>query len=1397
MDSTFLRRLWPVLLLSSLPLTGQVIYSEDFDAGLGAWTESGGGASGWFSGVDVDFFGSTFSLDGTNMAIVDDDANGSTDPAFTSTLTGPVTDLTPYAAVRLAFDYNYRTACGTESMAVEVFDGSAWVQVFFRNADDCGAWGCSPEGAYPSADIDVTAYINAAFRVRLIFDDGAGCWGWYAAVDNLTLFQPSADDIATDAVVAPLEGCGLGAAEPVTGLFRNNGSLPQGNFPVAFSVDGLPGPVETFPGTLLPGESGVYTFSATADLSGAGTHDVAIWSALPGDGFPTNDTATTVAASLTSVPAPYLETFDASLFGTPPGWVNDPDDGSFNDWFFQSGSVFVAGTGPDADHTSGFGFYAYVDDFAEEERTNLLTPCVDLSALTAPYLRFWYHSREAGDGADPSRVNELHVDVQSGGTWFHDVIAPIGTEANAWQEKEIDLTGFGPSVRVRFRANTENASFEHFIAIDDVEFFDKPPVDVGVGGLIDPAAACGLGAAEPVTVEVANFGSLDQSGFNVYLQVDGGTISMEPFAGVLPAASTAPFTFSATADLSALGPHEIRSWTDLAGDLGPGNDTLVLVLENVPVVDVFPYAENFESGSGGWIAETLGAFSSWALGSPSGPVISGAPPATPSSTQTWCVNPAGNYVNNEAGAVVSPCFDFSGMVYPEILFDAWWDSESGFDGTNLQASTDGGMTWANVGTLGSPTADNWYVSAFINGLNFSGSTTGWCNAGFASGGSGGWVRAREDMPALAGEPDVRFRFNFGSDGSVTGFDGFAFDNIVIRNKPLNDLGVLSFEGPQDGCDLDASETLSVILVNGGVNDQVNFDVHYRVGTGPVVTETVTDTLFGLGTTLYFFATPADLSAEGPYDLAFWTSLPGDEDLTNDTLPAVLTHVPLVAAFPYAEDFETPDHGWTVAGTAASWERALPAGAVISGTADGSAHAFVTNADGNYNSGEDSWVTSPCFDFSGLSNPGIALDVWWELESDPLFGAAIDGAVLQYSLNDGFSWNRVGNAGDPDNWYNYTDVFANPGNQPPPSPHGWSGRASSADGSNGWLRAVHALDGLAGKPSVRLRVAVADDGFTQTDGFAFDNVAIVDAPSPDLGADVTVCAGTPVTLTSDITGTAYLWSTGATTASITVTAAGAYWVRVTDAFGFSGIDTVTVNTVPSPVVDLGPDATVCVGTVLDAGLSGFDYLWSNGAMTQTTTVTGSGIWEVLVTDPVYGCTGSDAVELTAIEAPEADFIWAAGGTWVEFYDVSPGASSWSWDFGDGSSGTERDPWHQYAEPGTYTVTLTVSNDCGTNAVSFDVTVVATGLGTSAFGGSLSLYPNPATDRVVLAGAHARGGTLEWRLIDAAGRTVAADRAAVPPGAWSLPLVFGRQAAGAYLLDLRLSGERAVRRLALEP
>ncbi len=80
------------------------------------------------------------------------------------------------------------------------------------------------------------------------------------------------------------------------------------------------------------------------------------------------------------------------------------------------------------------------------------------------------------------------------------------------------------------------------------------------------------------------------------------------------------------------------------------------------------------------------------------------------------------------------------------------------------------------------------------------------------------------------------------------------------------------------------------------------------------------------------------------------------------------------------------------------------------------------------------------------------------------------------------------------------------------------------------------------------------------------------------------------------------------------------------------------------------------------------------------------------------TAFDTLTLSKVAKPKADFAATpmSGLPPLEVYFTDKSgswANSWSWDFGDGATSTQQNPSHQYASPGSYTVSLTASGPEG--------------------------------------------------------------------------------------------------------
>lgn len=157
------------------------------------------------------------------------------------------------------------------------------------------------------------------------------------------------------------------------------------------------------------------------------------------------------------------------------------------------------------------------------------------------------------------------------------------------------------------------------------------------------------------------------------------------------------------------------------------------------------------------------------------------------------------------------------------------------------------------------------------------------------------------------------------------------------------------------------------------------------------------------------------------------------------------------------------------------------------------------------------------------------------------------------------------------------------------------------------------------------------------------------PTISAGGPTTFCEGGNVTLTS-VAGSTYQWSTGATTQSISVSAAGNYSVKVTNASGcMSAASTNAIITVyplpPAPVITAGGPTIFCSGGSVDLTASaGSIYLWSNGESTKSINITTTGSYTVRVTNE-NGCQSapSATTTVTANPLPPAPTITVGGPT----------------------------------------------------------------------------------------------------------------------------------------------------------
>ncbi|NUO03041.1 MAG: T9SS type A sorting domain-containing protein, partial [Saprospiraceae bacterium] len=183
-----------------------------------------------------------------------------------------------------------------------------------------------------------------------------------------------------------------------------------------------------------------------------------------------------------------------------------------------------------------------------------------------------------------------------------------------------------------------------------------------------------------------------------------------------------------------------------------------------------------------------------------------------------------------------------------------------------------------------------------------------------------------------------------------------------------------------------------------------------------------------------------------------------------------------------------------------------------------------------------------------------------------------------------------------------------------------------------------------------------------------------------------------------------------------------WVFPTISTTIDGIFRIRLANNLVEDLDLGichepvPNVAGPTQNLLEENLSNYAVnTWQQITLTFTPTEAFTQLWLYLAptvvqsTEAVGGTIRVDEIEITEHLLPKAGFTYTANpmcaSGMVSFENVSESATNYSWNFGDGGTSTAENPMHTYA-PGTYTVTLTVSNECGVDVETQTVVVSTT-------------------------------------------------------------------------------------------
>jgi hypothetical protein len=339
----------------------------------------------------------------------------------------------------------------------------------------------------------------------------------------------------------------------------------------------------------------------------------------------------------------------------------------------------------------------------------------------------------------------------------------------------------------------------------------------------------------------------------------------------------------------------------------------------------------------------------------------------------------------------------------------------------------------------------------------------------------------------------------------------------------------------------------------------------------------------------------------------------------------------VSGFPtFSYNFNSGNQGWTT-GNNATTCAGLGSGAStwsLQGWSQGGSSLGTQNY-GNLGA-ENSWIMSPIIPIG--ANLSVTFDSYSNNESGyPCF---YDVELVEYTTNGGATWIPMVTAFNA-NLHNFGDAT--------------------------WRNVTVSATPTPGAGRVRFRYDTGDGCCgpgTANSGWYVDNVTITgtSAPSfswtPPTGLSCTTCSN-PIAC-----------PTGTTTYTVTGTVNGC---------SSSDQVTVTVNPLPNASITPSGPTTFCQGgsVTLTAGPSGgFSYQWSNGATTQSITVSASGSFSVTVTNTSTGCQASAGpVNVTVNPLPIANAgpdASVCAGACTQLNGTS-GPASVTYNFNSGSQG----------------------------------------------------------------------------------------------------------------------------------
>ena len=312
----------------------------------------------------------------------------------------------------------------------------------------------------------------------------------------------------------------------------------------------------------------------------------------------------------------------------------------------------------------------------------------------------------------------------------------------------------------------------------------------------------------------------------------------------------------------------------------------------------------------------------------------------------------------------------------------------------------------------------------------------------------------------------------------------------------------------------------------------------------------------------------------------------------------------------------------------------------------------------------------------------------------------------------------------------------------------------------------------------------------------DQITLLTNPSSpfSLGADDTFCMGATYTILGPGALSGYIWNdTASTLQNIRVSSAGSYHLTAFNSFGCPSSDTIMLTTRSQPTFSLGSDFGLCAGSsrYLVGPKDMTTYKWSNNSSNDSLLINTSGNYWLKVTDE-FTCSYTDSINVSNVSLPVislgADTVICIGDS----LELSPGSGYASYDW----STSETTEIIYVTSKGTYTVTVADQNGCeGSASINVDTMTCNNAIEKLSVS-SLRVFPNPATDHIVVTFDSKSTDQLTTRITDISGKVIQEELFSTYPGENQMTLKLSDISSGQYFLWLGNSNGSTTLKIVVE-